>query len=117
MPRPKWGNRYTKFGTLLVTGIVLLIALEGGSVFALVILAWSGLGASLGPLLVVRSLGGNPHPVTAIAMMVIGFLAALGWGDYGMGYSIGLNEALPGMLAGFAIFLIGKAITGNSPQP
>jgi sodium/proline symporter len=113
-PLPERGNRYAKLGTLLVTAIVLAIALKGGSVFALVILAWSGLAASLGPLLVVRSLGGTPHPVTAIAMMATGFLVALGWGEYGMGYSVGLNEALPGMAGGFAIYLIGNAVTRNS---
>ncbi len=110
-PHPERGHRYTKLGTIFVTAIVLALALEGGSVFGLVILAWSGLGASLGPLLVVRSLGGNPHPVTAIAMMVVGFLAALCWGEYGLGYSVGLNEALPGMLVGFAIFGIGAWLT------
>jgi sodium/proline symporter len=114
-PRPKLGNRYTKLGTILVAAVVLMIALRGGSVFVLVILAWSGLAASLGPLLVVRCLGGRPHRVTAIAMMVVGFLAALGWGQYGMGYSVGLNEALPGMVAGFAIYGIGKAVAGKSP--
>jgi sodium/proline symporter len=110
-PRPELGNRYTKMGTILVAVAVLAIALRGGSVFGLVILAWSGLAASLGPLLVVRSLGGKPHCITAIAMMAVGFLAALGWGEYGMGYSVGLNEALPGMLAGFAIYGIGEAVT------
>jgi sodium/proline symporter len=114
-PRPELGNRYTKLGTILVAAVVLMIALQGGSVFVLVILAWSGLAASLGPLLVVRCLGGRPHCVTAIAMMVVGFLAALGWGQYGMGYSVGLNEALPGMVAGFAIYGIGKAVAGKSP--
>ena len=110
------GQRYTKLGTIFVTVIVLAIALKGGSVFDLVIGAWSGLAASLGPLLVVRSLGGKPHPVTAIAMMATGFLAALAWGDYDVRYSVGLNEALPGMLAGFAIFWIGSAVTRKSPS-
>jgi hypothetical protein len=31
-----------------------------------------------------------------------------------MGYSVGLNEALPGMAGGFAIYLIGNAVTRNS---
>jgi len=116
-PLPERGYRYAKVGTIFVTAVVLAIALKGGSVFGLVILAWSGLAASLGPLLVVRSLGGKPHTVTAIAMMTVGFLAALGWGEYGMGYSVGLNEALPGMLAGFAIYLIGSLVTRESSQP
>ena len=115
-PRPELGNRYTKIGTILVTAVVLAIALKGGSVFARAILAWSGLAASLGPLLVVRCLGQSPHPVTALAMMLVGFFAALGWGEYGMGYTVGLNEALPGMLAGFAIFGIGYTVTGDLPQ-
>jgi len=52
---------------------------------------------------------------TAIAMMLGGLLAVLAW-KYGLGYGIGLNEALPGMCVGFAIYGIGIAIRGETPE-
>ncbi len=114
-PRPERGHLYTKLGTILVTAIVLAVAMTGTSVFGLVVLAWSGLAASLGPLLVVRALGRTPNTATAVAMMVGGFASVLGW-KYGLGYGAGLNEALPGMLTGFVVYLIGEAFSGRSAQ-
>jgi sodium/proline symporter len=116
LPRPGASHYYNKLGTLVVTAIVLVLALMGSSVFALVVLAWSGLAASLGPLLVIRSLGRSVTSTTALAMMIGGFLAVLGW-KYGLGYGAGLNEALPGMLAGFAIYGIGNAFGAETPEP
>jgi sodium/proline symporter len=114
-PHPERGHFYTKLGTIFVTAIVLAVAMTGSSVFGLVVMAWSGLAASLGPLLVVRAMGGAPNTATAVSMMVGGFAAALGW-RYGLGYGVGLNEALPGMLAGFAVYLVGEALNRRSPR-
>jgi sodium/proline symporter len=109
VPRPGASHYYNKAGTVFVTAIVLVLALMGSSVFALVVLAWSSLAASLGPLLVIRCLGRSVTSTNAISMMVGGLLAVLGW-KYGLGYGAGLYEALPGMLAGSAIYVIGNAI-------
>ena len=114
-PRPGASHYYNKIGTVFVTVVVLALALMGSSVFALVVLAWSSLAASLGPLLVIRCLGRSITSATAIAMMVGGLLAVLGW-KYGLGYGVGLYEALPGMLAGFAIYYIGSAISGGTAE-
>lgn len=112
-PRPGASHYYNKAGTVVVTGIVLSLALMGSSVFALVVLAWSSLAASLGPLLVIRCLGRNVTSTTALSMMFGGLFAVLAW-KYGLGYGVGLYEALPGMLAGFAIYAVGNAV---SPAP
>jgi len=58
-------------------------------------------------------MGRTPHTQTAVAMMVGGFFAVLTW-KYGLGYGIGLYEALPGMLTGFAIYGIGEVVWGRS---
>jgi hypothetical protein len=87
----------------------------GSSVFALVVLAWSSLAACLGPLLVIRCLGRSVTSTTAIEMMIGGLVAVLGW-KYGLGYGVGLNEALPGMLAGFAIYGIRTAISSRTSE-
>jgi sodium/proline symporter len=115
LPRPGAGHYYNKIGTVIVTLIVLAVALAGSSVFTLVVLAWSGLAASLGPLLVIRCLDRRVTSSTAIAMMIGGLLSVLGW-KYGLGYGAGLNEALPGMLMGFVIYAIGSLFTGNSAE-
>ncbi|MCH7869772.1 MAG: sodium/proline symporter [Myxococcales bacterium] len=115
LPRPGASHYYNKAGTVFVTAIVLGFALMGSSVFALVVLAWSSLAASLGPLLVIRCLGRRVTSTTALAMMIGGLLAVLGW-KYGLGYGAGLYEALPGMLAGFAIYAIGDAIGGKTTE-
>ena len=111
LPRPAASHYYNKAGTIVVTAIVLTLALLGSSVFSLVVLAWSSLAASLGPLLVIRCMGRSITTTTAIAMMLGGLLAVLGW-KYGLGYGDGLYEALPGMLTGFAIYAGGNAIGG-----
>ena len=113
LPRPEAKAYYNKIGTIVVTGIVLTLALMGSSVFSLVVLAWSSLAASLGPLLVIRCLGRRITSATAIAMMLGGLLAVLGW-KYGLGYGAGLYEALPGMLAGFAIYAVGNTVSGDT---
>ena len=115
LPRPGATHYYNKAGTIVVTAIVLTLALMGSSVFALVVLAWAGLAASLGPLLVIRCLGRSITTATAIAMMLGGLLAVLGW-KYGLGYGTGLYEALPGMLAGFAIYAVGNAISDRGVE-
>ena len=113
LPRPNAGHYYNKAGTIVVTGIVLTLALMGSSVFELVVLAWSSLAASLGPLLVIRCLGRSVTTATAITMMLGGLFVVLGW-KYGLGFGAGLYEALPGMLAGFAIYAVGIAISGTA---
>jgi sodium/proline symporter len=109
LPRPGASHYYNKVGTVIVTLIVLAVALAGSSVFALVVLAWSGMAASLGPLLVIRCTNRSVTSGTALAMMIGGLLSVLGW-KYGLGYGTGLNEALPGMLMGFVIYGIGSTI-------
>jgi hypothetical protein len=43
-------------------------------------------------------------------MMAGGLLAVLGW-KYGFGCGVGFNEALPGMLTGFAIYGMGNRVS------
>ncbi len=109
VPRPRASPLYNKLGTIIVTSIVLVVALTGSSVFALVVLSWSCLAASLGPLLVIRCTDRNVTAPVAVAMILGGLLAVLGW-KYGLGYGSGLNEALPGILAGFAIYFVGRPL-------
>jgi len=72
---PRWRQSYTmaKLGTVLMTAIVLVIAVAGsGSVFFLVVLAWSALASTLGPLLVVRAFRWPVDTWTALGMILAG---------------------------------------------
>jgi len=65
---PRWRDSYSasKVGTLLVTLFALAIALFADeNVFGLVLGAWSSLGATLGPLLILRIAGIVPPPGVA----------------------------------------------------
>ncbi|MFN3197342.1 MAG: sodium/proline symporter [Bradymonadia bacterium] len=104
----------SKMATIGVTLLALAVALFGsGNVFTLVVLAWSSLGAGLGPLMFVRAKGRSVSPALGGTMIVAGVATVLVW-KYVLEWGGGLYEVLPGMLAGFLIYAVGSAM---SPQP
>lgn len=95
----------TKLSTILVTIVALIIAIYGSSsVFVLVLIAWSALGALFVPLITVYALGGNPPQSVSIVMMALGLLVTLIWHYLGLGNI--LLDIAPGILAGFVPYLI-----------
>jgi len=97
----------TKLGTLLITMLALIIALNGGdSVFELVVIAWSVLGSAFAPLIIVYALGGKPSEVTAIIMVIVG-VGALGLWRF-FGFDSFMYEIAPGMTSGLVVYLISK---------
>jgi sodium/proline symporter len=93
-----------KLATALVTGLALTIALSGNSsVFDLVILAWSTLAVSFGPLLILLALGQPVSQPGAIAMTVVGVGVALVW--RWLGWHDMIYEGMPGIIAGLAVGL------------
>ena len=97
----------TKIATLCILIMAFLIAIfAGASVFALVILAWTGLASAFAPLLTVYVLGERPSEKMALLMMSSGVTAMLVW------YSLELdnitNKGLIGIVTGFLVFLLGK---------
>lgn len=101
---PYWA---TKLATVVITAIALLIALFGNeSVFSLVLIAWSALGASFGPVLIVYALGQKPSQALAIVMAVSGIAIVLAWNHYGLGSLI--YGLFPGLVGPLLIFAVGK---------
>lgn len=89
-------------GTLLMTGVALAIALSGDqSVFTLVILAWSMMGAVFAPLITVYALGGRPNQPLAIAMLVSAIACVVLWQ---------MTPELSLYFKGFLGFLVGLAV-------
>ena len=108
-PNKKFGYMANKIATFAVTLIALAIALNGNkSVFALVLIAWSALGSAFGPLLIVRSLKQDVSELVSVAMVLGGIGGMLVWRSYGLNDIT--YEIAPGMLTGFVIFGVSKAI-------
>ena len=103
-----------KVATLAVTALALVIAMANlESVFSLVILAWSALASAFAPLLIVYAAGRGVTERTALAMVLVGPLAALLWRELGWHNSV--YEGFPGILAGLAVYAIGAALTRRRP--
>jgi len=105
LPPVRWQSfALTRYSTLLVIVLALLIALYGpGSVFDLVIVAWAVLAAGLGPLLVTYALGGRPTQPVAVLMVVTGLVTIYVW--RGAGLSASVYEVMPAMLASGLVFI------------
>jgi len=101
----KWKDSYlaSKVGTFSVTAMALVIALwapEG--VFTLVLIAWSAMGASLGPLLVIRLFHWPLTPPVGLTMVIASIATVVGWQYAGL--SDDVFKMFPGMLAGALVY-------------
>ncbi|PKL36034.1 MAG: sodium:proline symporter [Spirochaetae bacterium HGW-Spirochaetae-1] len=94
----------TKAGTLIVTVFALGFSLSGPqSVFSLVTITWSALGAGLGPLIILRSLDRPVNRFVSLAMMASGITTVLLW-RHVFHLSDHVYEILPAMAAGFLCY-------------
>ena len=105
-----WRDSYlkSKVSTLVVAAVILCIALLASeSVFGLVVMSWSTLGAALGPLMVVRVMRRPISGRLALAMMMAGLAGVIVWR-----HVLVLNgevfEILPGMVLGALVYLLGR---------
>ncbi len=99
--------------TVLVLGIgAMLIALgETRVIFWFVLFAWSGLGASFGPLILFTLYSKDITRQGAVAGMLTGFLTTLVWKVTGLSDSV-MYELVPAFLfAALAIYFVSKATT------
>jgi sodium/proline symporter len=104
-PRYRRSHLASKSATLCITAIAVAIALTATEdVFELVLGAWSALGVTLGPLVLVRIFGGSLTTRTAVSMMVIGLTTELAWAH--VGWSESVFELLPGLVAPLLWYLM-----------
>jgi sodium/proline symporter len=108
---PRWQESYTasKVATLSVAGVALVIALTATSgVFSLVLVAWSALAATIGPLLVVR-LAKLPLPTPlGLVMIAVGLATVFLWGA--SDYAGDIFKAMPGMIVPLVVYGLYLAI-------
>jgi sodium/proline symporter len=97
--------RAVKLATIGVAALALAFAVFGSdSVFVLVTFAWSTLASGLGPLLIVRVM---KWPITrraALATMAGGIAGSFAW--FFAGLDGDMYQVLPGMVSGFAVYLL-----------
>ena len=110
---PRWNKSYaaSKIATLGVAGLALLIALTADSgVFSLVLIAWSALAASLGPILLVRLAKRRLPTPLAMLMMAAGIATVVLWGASPWADSV--FKALPGMVVPLVIYGLWSTLSG-----
>lgn len=94
-----------KLSTVAITGMALSLALVNSqSVFALVIMSWSGLASAFAPLLIALCLGRRPGQGLSLFALGSGLAVALMWRM--AGWEQYIYEGLPGMVLGLAILLL-----------
>lgn len=110
-----------KRATLSIGLLALLIALAADEgVFTLVLVAWSGLGATLGPPLLLRLYGRPLSGLVASWMMGAALVTVIGWKALGLGSVV--YEVLPGMAVAFLVYFAAPALglvaepTASSPS-
>ncbi|HJK93606.1 MAG TPA: sodium/proline symporter [Polyangiaceae bacterium LLY-WYZ-15_(1-7)] len=115
---PRWKNSYlaSKIATVTVTGLALTVALTANEgVFSLVLIAWSALGATLGPLMILRLAGRPIRTGVAILMMGSGLATVIIWDA--LGHSGAMFKLLPGMAVPFLIYGLSPLITRDRGHP
>jgi sodium/proline symporter len=114
---PGWKGSYraSKLATLGVTAMALMIALYANEgVFDLVLIAWSALGATLGPVLILRAFGRVVSGPLALTMMGAGVVVVLLWGA--SAYAGAVFKLLPGMLVPLLIYAVATAFTARKDR-
>jgi len=102
------GKINSKIGLTITTVLIVVFALAWalvgeGSVFQLVIFAWSGLASAFGPLLITLCFGYRPKVSAAVSAIVIGLVVAVAWRV--LGWHGWIYEGLPAMSCGFGILM------------
>ena len=96
-----------KATTMAVTvGALLWALINSQSVFALVIMVWSGMGSAFAPLLVVLCLGGKPSQRVSVIAVCTGLSIALLW--YYLGWHDVVYNGMMAILVGLTILLLGR---------
>ena len=104
---PKDSYFLAKLGTVCVTILATIVALFAqGNVFSLVEFAFTGLGASIGSVLVLRLLNINISEWGAILVAISGGATVVAWGFLGWNHYI--NKGLAGFIIAFLTFVIVK---------
>ena len=102
---PKDSVFWAKVGTISVAILAALVAIFAqDNVYSLVTLSFSGLGASIGSVLILRLINVDISEWGAISVAMAGAGSVITW--YGLGLSKYCNEALAGFVGAFVTYLL-----------
>ena len=105
--------RASKAATLVITAIALVIAVYAQQgVFDLVLLAWAALGATIGPVLVVRVFRLPVPSAIGLIMMASGLATVVLWGESPWGGAV--YKQLPGVFVPLALYAGWYAMVGRA---
>jgi sodium/proline symporter len=105
LPRRLESNTVIKLSTLGITFLALLLTFSNQqSVFALVIMAWSGLASAFAPLLIILYTGRRPSEASSIIVVLGGLGVAIGWRWLGLHNAV--YEGMQGILAGLVLYAL-----------
>ena len=103
----------------LVLGIagIAFALIETPLVFWFVLFAWSGLGASFGPVILCALLYPRTTGVGAVAGMLAGFLTTVGWVLFFKARTHNLYEMIPGFLVGLFVTVLASRLSERRVRP
>ncbi len=109
-PSLRGNYRMAKYATLATGFVSLMIALYATQgVFDLVLMSWSILGASLGPLVIIRAWDRPVSQTLSLSMMFSGLGTVVLWRSLGWGSVV--YEILPGMVVPFLVYFVGVRVS------
>ncbi len=107
-----------RVGVILVSIIAFIIAFgKFSSIYSLVLYAWSGLGSSFGPLLLLSLYWRGINKYGAWAGILSGGIIAAIWPYFNILFSINVPSMLPGFISSFLLILVVSKLTQHKSQP
>jgi len=100
-----------RLGIILVSLIALMIAFGKGSIYSLVFYAWSGLGSSFGPLLLLSLYWRGINKYGAWAGILSGGIIAAIWPYLNRLFLTSIPPMLPGFISSFVLILAVSKLT------
>jgi sodium/proline symporter len=102
---------------LLVAGVAAVVLAWGGQglVFWLVLFAWGGLGAAIGPALILGLFWRRTSTAGVIAGMVTGTVVVIGWKLF-LKEPTGLYELIPGFAAATVAVVVASLLAPSTPR-
>jgi sodium/proline symporter len=106
-----------RLGVILVSMIASVIAYaQIGTIYSLVLYAWSGLGSSFGPLLLLSLYWKKINKYGAWAGILSGGTIAGTWPYFNDTFSLNVPSMIPGFFSSFVLILLVSLIMGKKEQ-
>lgn len=112
---PKKALKYSRFATVVLGALGVLMALKGGSVLLVSWLGWNTLGLFGGPV-ILGLLWPRATREGAIAGLVTSFIILVSWGPLNLESTTHLFQAFPAGLAGYGVTWLVSLMTPAPPE-